>query len=116
MANGGGVQLFEQRFQQPEDRNIKAMGGVDVYNIASSSTKTKFQPSSSLTGGSEGKHYTAYTACPPETFFHIFNKVISKEGNIMAEPEQPFQTLCLLENVSAQTKKGCCIPFRQMHL
>jgi len=54
MANGGGVQLFEQRFQQPEDRNIKAMGGVDVYNIASSSTKTKFQPSSSLTGGSEG--------------------------------------------------------------
>lgn len=53
MENGGGVQLFELRFRQPEDRNEKvgAMGDVDLYNITSSTNKTKFQPSLSLTGG-----------------------------------------------------------------
>ena len=64
MANGGGVQLYEQRFRQPEDRNLKkgALGSVDIYNMTSSTTKTKFQPSSNQTGclplgSNEGKNF-----------------------------------------------------------
>ena len=112
MANGGGVQLYEQRFRQPEDRNVKegAMGSVDIYNITSSTSKTKFQPSSKQTGclpigGNEGKHFYLIQLVSEEKFpyfslgyFHgrkhngragtAYSNIVSVRKRISSEEEE----------------------------
>ena len=52
LANGGGVQLYEQRFRKPEESTVKegSMGNIDICNISSTTTKSKLQHCTSQTG------------------------------------------------------------------